>query len=207
MRALARWLPPIILVVLVTACTRAPVRLDADVARMEGLQAREAVLASQPDWALVGRISVSDGRDGGSGRIEWWQRGEQFEIRLSAPVSRQSWRLSGSPGQARLDGVDGGPLQGADAQVLLYEATGWLIPLRDMAHWIRGGRGEGFATVSFDEQGRPALLQQSGWVVEYRDWLVPSAAGLGLPRRVFAEQGEARVRLVVERWDVPPDGA
>lgn len=204
---MTRWLVLLVLVVLAAACTRAPVRLDADAARMEGLQAREDVLATQRDWSLVGRIAVSDGRDGGSGRIEWQQRGDAFEIRLSAPVSRQSWRLSGAPGHARLDGVEGGPLEGRDAQALLYEATGWLIPLADMARWVRGGRGEGFATVSFDPEGLPALVQQSGWVVEYRDWLAPAADGLALPRRVFAEQGEARVRLQVDRWDVPPDGA
>lgn len=185
--------------VLLLACVRAPVRLDADEALLAGQQAREAVLEQQDAWQLVGRIAVSDGRDGGSGRIHWTQDGERFDIRLSAPVSRQSWRLSGQPGAARLEGLEGGPLEGHDAQALLYEATGWLIPLADMARWARGMRGDATARVSFDEQGLPSLIEQAGWAVEYRDWA--QGGSPVLPRRVFAERGEARVRLQVERWE------
>lgn len=181
------------------ACMRTPVRLDADAALLAGQQARETALEQQGAWELVGRIAVSDGRDGGSGRIHWAQDGERFDIRLSAPVSRQSWRLSGQPGAARLEGLEGGPLEGRDPQALLYQATGWLIPLADMARWARGMRGDPAARVSFDEQGLPSLIEQAGWAIEYRDWL--DGADPVLPRRVFAERGEARVRLQVERWE------
>lgn len=184
---------------LLAACVRAPVRLDADATLLAGQQAREDILRQQGPWELVGRIAVSDGRDGGSGRIHWVQDGDRFDIRLSAPVSRQSWRLSGRPGGARLEGLDGGPLEGDDPEMLLYEATGWLIPLADMARWARGMRGEGAARMSFDAQGLPALIEQAGWAIEYRDW-VDGPSPL-LPRRVFAERGQARVRLQVERWE------
>lgn len=183
---------------LLLACVRAPVRLDADAALLAGQQAREAALEQQGAWELVGRIAVSDGRDGGSGRIQWAQDGERFDIRLSAPVSRQSWRLSGQPGAARLEGLDGGPLEGRDPEALLYEATGWLIPLADMARWARGMRGDTAARVSFDAQGLPSLIEQAGWAIEYRDWV--EGGSPVLPRRVFAERGQARVRLQVERW-------
>jgi len=186
-------------VVLLVACARVPVRIDADDALLAGQQAREATLEQQGAWTLVGRIAVSDGQDGGSGRIHWAQDGERFDIRLSAPVSRQSWRLSGQPGAARLEGLDGGPVEGPDAQALLYEATGWLIPLADMARWARGMRGGGVARVSFDERGLPSLIEEAGWAIEYRDWV--EAGDPRLPRRVFAERGQARVRLQVERWE------
>ncbi|TXK65143.1 lipoprotein insertase outer membrane protein LolB [Alkalisalibacterium limincola] len=184
---------------LLLACVRAPVRIDADDALLAGQQVREATLERQGAWTLVGRIAVSDGQDGGSGRIQWAQDGERFDIRLSAPVSRQSWRLSGQPGAARLEGLEGGPLDGPDAEALLYEATGWLIPLADMARWARGMRGDGVARVSFDERGLPSLIEQAGWAIEYRDWV--DAGDPRLPRRVFAERGQARVRLQVERWE------
>ena len=181
------------------ACVRAPVRLEADQTLLAGQQAREEALEQQGAWALVGRIAVSDGRDGGSGQIRWAQDGDRFDIRLSAPVSRQSWRLSGQPGAARLEGLDAGPLEGHDPEALLYEATGWLIPLADMARWARGMRGAGTAEVSFDARGLPALIEQAGWAIEYRDWVADSNPLL--PRRVFAERGQARVRLLVERWE------
>ena len=48
--------------------------------------------------------------------------------------------------------------------------------------------------------GLPALIVQQGWQVEYREW---DDADPARPRRVFARQGEATVRLVVEAWGKP----
>src|SRR3546814_14830017 len=85
----------------------------------------EAVLSGQQHWQLQGRIALSLGDDGGSGRLLWQHDGADFSIQVSAPVSRQSWRLSTHGGWARLAGLDGGPREGADAQALLRESLGW----------------------------------------------------------------------------------
>lgn len=186
----------VLVALLLAACAPAPVRRGPDAALLAAQSAREAAIARQPAWSLAGRIAVSDGRDGGSGRIEWRQRGADFDIRLSAPVSRQSWRLRRSAGVARLEGLEGGPREGADPQALLYEATGWLIPVDALAAWARGARADGPAELTFAADGRPATLDQAGWRVDYRAW-----DPQGRPQKVFAERGQARVRLLVERWD------
>lgn len=161
-------------------------------------QAREASLAPLQAWALSGRLAVSDGRDGGSGRIEWRQEGERYTIEIRAPVSRRTWRLSGESGHALLEGLEGGPREGADAETLLRREVGWSVPFQHLHAWARGVRGPGPADVELDEAGRPARLRQHGWTVEYRGW---NSSTPPLPTRVFASNGERRVRLVVERWD------
>lgn len=183
---------------LLVACA-APTRRSPDAVALDAQARREAALADQSEWRLSGRIAVSDGKDGGSGRIEWRQRGEDFVIDLRAPVSRQAWRLSGSAAGARLDGLEGGPREDADAQALLQREVGWSLPLDDLVAWARGARGKGAAQVEFDPEGRPARIEQHGWVVEYRAW---GGGDPVLPRKVFAASGERRVRLIVERWDV-----
>lgn len=184
------------LAIVLVGCAQPPLRRGADAALLAAQAEREAAIADQTDWSLAGRIAVSDGRDGGSGRIEWRQHGDDFDIRLSAPVSRQSWRLSRSDGIARLEGLDGGPRQGNDAQALLHAATGWLIPVDALAAWARGARADGSAELSFAADGLPATLEQQGWRVDYRAWDTQ-----GRPLKVFAENDQARVRLVVERWN------
>lgn len=193
-----RLLALIVAALLLAACAPTPVRRAPDAGLLAAQAAREAVLAADPAWALSGRLAVSQAGDGGSGRIEWRQDGENFDIRLSAPVSRQSWRLVRENGWARLEGLDGGPLAGPDAQALLYEATGWLIPVDALADWVRGARAEGDADLEFGPDGLPALLVQDGWTVEFRAW--DTAAVPARPVRVFASQGEARVRLQVDQW-------
>jgi outer membrane lipoprotein LolB len=171
----------------------------AAVADEAAQQARESALAAQPDWGFRGRVAISQGEQGGNAGIRWRQHGADFDIELSAPITRQSWRLSSRGGQVTLAGLEGGQQQGTDAEALLLEATGWRIPVAAMAAWARGARGQGSAAeFASDAEGRPATLVQDGWRIEYRGWFPGQPP---LPQKVFAKQGEAGVRLVVEAWD------
>ena len=185
-------------------CAQAPVRpVVVDAQRSEAAQAaRERELAARPSWHFVGRLAVSTDGRGGSGRVEWTQDGDDFDVRLSAPVTRQGWRLHRAAGVVRLEGLEGGPREGTDAEALLLEATGWRLPVADMVAWVRGARGAGSpATVESDDQGRPTRIVQSGWQVEYPAWTTDAPP---LPTRVSAAQGDGRVRLAIESWSATP---
>ena len=168
-------------------------------------QARVAALRSAPDWTFQGRVAVSKGRDGGSGRIDWKQDGPAYVVELSAPVTRQSWKLTGDTHHeaGRLEGLAGGPREGEDAQQLLLDATGWDIPVNQLPEWVRGlvaGDGGGAEQVERDADGRPRRLQQLGWQIQYLDWYPAEAGRPALPRRIEASRGDAKVRLLVDQW-------
>ena len=189
-------------------CTVAPVRAPppavlssaARDAAMAAQAAHEAALARQPDWRLEGRVALTNNGRGGSGRLEWRQQGGEFSVALSAPVTRQGWRLSGREGDVVLEGLDGGPRRGTDAATLLREATGWEIPVGALASWVRGARAPGSpADLEFAADGRLVRLSQDGWTLDYADWQ-PRPGGIDLPMRVSASRDAARVRLVVDAW-------
>lgn len=191
---------------LLAACTAQPVKqlplLDSAIAAAKQAQ-REAELVPLQTWSLQGRVALSNGRDGGSGRLDWRQDGPRYEVALSAPVTRQSWRLSGDADSAQLEGLEGGTRRGADATSLLLEATRWEIPVAALASWARGVRADvsdGAATISYTTDGRLARIKQSGWVIDYSDWRASDIANIELPNRLNASRGEARVRLIVDRW-------
>ncbi|HEY2347045.1 MAG TPA: lipoprotein insertase outer membrane protein LolB [Xanthomonadaceae bacterium] len=183
------------------ACVQQPVRRAPDAGLLKAQADREAALAAHPDWSLSGRIAISDGRDGGSGHIDWIQHGSDFDIRLSAPVTRQSWRMVRENGHVRLEGLDGGTHEGDDAQELLQSTLGWIVPVDALAAWARGVRARPDDGLQFGADGLPSLLSENGWTVEYRAW---DASGANpLPQKVFASQGEDRVRLSVDHWTAP----
>lgn len=185
---------------LIAGCASAPQRVaDSDGNALERQAARETALMAQDAWSFSGRIAVSNANDSGSGRIEWTQDGGTYEIELRAPVTRRSWRLRGEPGWATLEGLDGGPFEGDSAEQLLAEHVGWNVPLADLAAWVRGARAAGSSDIEFAPDGRPSRLRQGGWVIEYRGWHESEPL---LPNKVFAQRGEERVRLLVDRWDV-----
>lgn len=186
-----------IAVLLLAACGRQATR-PADTAALSAQAEREAQLAGRDHWSLTGRVAVSSKGDGGSGRLTWTQDGDRLAFEVRAPVTRQTWRLQAEPGSARLDGLEGGVREDNDAEALLQREVGWVLPLDDLAAWVRGTRGEGDAHIEFDAQGLPATIEQNGWKIEYRSWNLQEQPPL--PSRVFATRGDDRVRLVIERW-------
>ena len=189
---------------LLSACVAGPVRetLPPIAGSPEAHQARrETGLAAQAQWSLQGRIALSNGRDGGSGRIDWTQDGPRYAVSLSAPITRQSWRLSGDAHGAQLEGLEGGTRVGADPAGLLRDATRWEIPVTALSSWVRGLRAasdHGPARMQFGADGRLSRIEQGGWTIEYSGW--QAAAGVELPNRLNARRGEATVRLVIDAW-------
>ena len=192
--------------VLLAGCAGQPVRelpLHAGTAaELQAQAARVAALQAHPQWSLQGRVAVSNGRDGGSGRMEWEQDGPRFAVSLSAPITRQSWRLSGDVASARLEGLDGGPREGHDAERLLQDATGWVIPVGALSSWLRGIPAPDLpaAVLQFGNDGRLARIGQGGWTIDYAGWQPHAGFGADLPRRLNATRDDAKVRLVVDSW-------
>lgn len=187
--------------------------LAAATARVE---AREALLADAGGLAFSGRVALSNGSDGGSGRIEWWQGEDAYRVVLRAPVTRQGWSLSADAGGARIDGLEGGPRVGPDPAALLLDATGMEVPVGALASWAAGARADagtyGPAQLEFSATGELVRMRQGGWTIDYVRWQDPHGAsgGAALPLRVDAERGQARVRLVVDDWSLgaaAPGGA
>lgn len=187
------------LMLLLGACA-APV-LRPDSASLAAQELRERELATQPDWSLTARLAVSSADDGGSGSLEWQQRGPDFRFAVHAPVTGKTWVLSGDNRHAVLEGLRAEPLHGADAEKLLERELGWQVPLAELRSWVRGVRAPGRAELLFRSDGLPAELAQAGWIVEYRDYDLTQQPPL--PRKIFARRGDYRVRLVVQRWQMP----
>ena len=181
-----------------SACVPA-VRMNADAGLLDAQRLREQTLAGTDHWALQGRLGVSDGHDGGSGSFSWTQDGEHYVFVLRAPITGKSFRLSGGPAGALLEGLDGGPLRGSDAETLMHKALGWKVPLRDLRAWVLGLRADrGPAQLSFGANRLPALLQQDGWSVDYRAW--DESRQPPLPTKVYAAKPPYEVRLSIDSW-------
>lgn len=170
---------------------------------------REKRLHAMPVLAFSGRVALANGSRGGSGRIDWRQAGDAYVVTLSAPVTRQSWKLSGDAAGARIEGIEGGPREDRDAVRLLRETTGQDIPVGALAAWASGARADpaqfGPATLQFDADGRLVRIEQDGWTIDYLGWrdeIDASGQPLSLPVRIDARRDPAKVRLAIDAWSL-----
>jgi outer membrane lipoprotein LolB len=216
MIAVVRWALGVVALLLLAGCaTHAPrTALPAPLTDPAAIQAAERDLAQRaawlqqhPQWSFEGRVAINNAGKGGNGRIDWQQDGQGYVVSLIAPVTRQSWRLIGDTHSeaGRLEGLEGGTLEGEDAEVLLRQATGWEIPVHALAQWVRGLPAEGVkaANQSFSADGRLQQVEQGGWRIDYPLWFDAQELQPPLPRRIEAQRDEATVRLIVDRWEFP----
>ncbi|OZB58082.1 MAG: outer membrane lipoprotein LolB [Lysobacterales bacterium 14-68-21] len=199
MRA-TRFLGGLVVLALLAGCAPA-VRMKGDAAMYRAQQQRERALAGADHWTLNGRLGVSDGHNGGSGSLEWHQDGDHYDFQLRAPITGKSFRLTGGPGGALLEGLEGGPLRGPDAESLMRKALGWEMPLSDLRAWVLGLRADsGPAELRFGDDQLPSLLLQDGWTVDYRRW--DQSRQPALPVQIFATKPPYKVRLFIESWQL-----
>ncbi|QBB71591.1 outer membrane lipoprotein LolB [Pseudolysobacter antarcticus] len=199
-RNVASWL---VVLTALTLAACAPVRLREDSNLAQAQSAREAALGAQSNWTLKARIAVSNGDDGGSGELEWQQHGDRYDFTVHAPVTGKTWHLHGDAHEAILEGVEAMPLVGTDPAELLRDKVGWIVPLHELTAWVRALRApQGKAQISYNDHSLPAVLQQSGWTVEYKEYF--DTLNPPLPRKVFAAKPPYRVRMVIERWSFDP---
>ncbi|MDR6642567.1 MULTISPECIES: lipoprotein insertase outer membrane protein LolB [Luteibacter] len=201
MRQTARTLLAALPLLLLTACatTRAPVRNVGDAATLGMQEQRERSLADTDHWTLQGKLSVSDGKDSNSGSLTWRQDGERYEFTVRGPITGRTFRLTGGPDGADLEGLDGGTRHGADAESLMASTVGWQIPLGELKRWALGLRADtGPAEMTFGADRLPSRLIQDGWTVDYKTW--DATRQPAMPARVFAEKAPYKVRLAIEDW-------
>lgn len=151
-------------------------------------------------FTLSGRIALATGTESASGRFDWQQDIDHFSIRLRAPISGQSWRLSGDAGQATLEGLGAEPLRGRSAEALLKRELGYDLPVTALQQWVQGRSVDPTSRWQRDADGWPTALDEAGWHIEYRDW----HAGFNppLPARIDARRGDTRVRLAIADWQI-----
>ena len=190
-------------ILLLAACatTRPPVRNAGDPVTLGLQEQRERALGDTDHWTLEGRLSIASDKDSGSGSLTWRQEGDHYDFTVRGPVTGRTFRLSGGPDGAELEGLEGGTRRGPDAETLMAETVGWQIPMAELKRWVLGLRADrGPADIAFGADRLPSRLVQDGWTVDYRQW--DATKQPAMPSRVFAEKPPYKVRLSIDTWSL-----
>ncbi|OAB58340.1 hypothetical protein AY599_02955 [Leptolyngbya valderiana BDU 20041] len=169
------------------------------------LDERETLFATRPNWAVSGRVALSDGERGGSLSFRWEAEGDRHEIALRTLAGGRQWRLVFDSMGAVLEGSEVDRLIGPDPDPLVEAAVGWPIPVRDLAWWIRGLVPPDRTTaIRFAEDGTLAQAEAPPWLLEFQRY--GDYATTVLPSRLEARSSPYRVRMILRDWQLsPPD--
>lgn len=164
-------------------------------------QEHQTAVAGLREWTLHGRISVATEEDSWSGKLRWQQSAGQFQISFNAPMGVGAARLHTNDTGVIMQVSNGKTYHAADAESLLYQFIGMHLPLVNLRYWVTGLPNPDRVSIpEYDAAGRLARLQQGPWEIRYRGYL--QVQNVDLPQKIFIENHQLNVRLVVERWGV-----
>lgn len=188
----------VILLCTLAACTTVPER-PAGENGLTSFDDRSGQLGGIGSWGLAGKISLDDGDQGGSGKLQWEVEPGLSELDFHGALGRGAWHLHVAPGQARLQLADGTVETAPRVGELLREQVGWPVPLDALQWWVRGLAAPGpVEGRTLDAQGLLISLRQFGWNVEYNRYGL--FAGLQMPVRLDAKRDNYRVKLAISHW-------
>jgi outer membrane lipoprotein LolB len=151
-------------------------------------------------WRAVGRLAVKATSGGFNASFDWRQAGARGELSVHGPFGAGRSRVQIDPDRIRVESGDAAPLDFAPpfegVERALLDRLGFEVPLGSLRYWLLGladplepfdgGPGSGFT--------------QHGWHVEVDD-VDPASVPSALPRRLTLSRGDARIRVVFDRWE------
>ncbi|AMO37661.1 outer membrane lipoprotein LolB [Thauera humireducens] len=155
-----------------------------------------------PAFELQGRLSASDGQQAASGRVEWQHVRGTHHFTLLTPLGQVVAQLDADALGARLQTADGQVLSADSAEALLPQVLGVDVPIGRLGLWVQAAPGPEAEIRNRDSAGRPALVIDLGWRIEYLDYAGESADAP--PARLDISRGDARIRLVIDSWTTLP---
>ena len=152
-------------------------------------------------FELVGRLSVSNGAQAVSMGLEW-RHGESDDWLFLNPLGQIVARIEADDSGAVL--YNGAPelVRAASVQELMARVLGVALPVDGVEAWVQGVARPGARVRRLDEVGRPASVADAGWIIDYLEYAGPEPDAR--PRRLEANWGEARLKLVIDQWSIVP---
>jgi outer membrane lipoprotein LolB len=160
---------------------------------------RVAQLDRAASWQLEGRAAVALGEQGWQANLDWRQSGSESDLHLAGPFNVGALSIKVTPDGVALNGAP--PSEAVVGQ--LQARLGFELPLDHLRYWLLGVPNPALPFELTRNAGdRAQHLAQAGWDIDYDKYL-PSG-GDSLPGRLVLSRADARVRVVVDRWDLAP---
>ena len=152
-------------------------------------------LQEQKSWYFEGRLAFTDEKDSISASISWRHRLAGDEIELSGPLAQGKVAILVSNDKVIVDDGDTRKEFRGAVDEVMSEQLGMDMPVNSLRYWVLGTNDP---NSDYLEQGNG--FTQSGWVVRFTEMQRVNVELL--PRKITAEKDKARIKLIVDQWEL-----
>lgn len=195
----ARILTGIIFLIGLTGCATPPQGPQTSVNLSAQIEALKAVNI----WELKGKMAIRNNEEAVSANVKWQTLVDDYHFRLTNFLGVTLVDMNVTPNLAVLQ-ADGEHYQDSDANRLIYQVTGWDIPLEELQNWIKGVPGK-YDTYTLTDKGLLATLNPgcrncTQWQVVYGDY--QQVDNVWLPHKLTLNQRDSDnfIKIQVRSW-------
>ncbi len=149
-------------------------------------------------WQLSGKMAIITAQQKGSARVNWQQDGDDYRLNLTSLIGTHILELSRNKGEITLIDNEGNPHQSQDAEALIYQLTGWNIPVAGLPEWIKGLPGQ--AEFELNPDRSLASVRDGQWQIVYGDYR--DQDGYRLPHLLTMTGQGSRLKLQINQWTI-----
>lgn len=146
-------------------------------------------------WYLEGRLGLINPKDSISASLSWRHEQDADTLELVGPLAQGRVSISLSAGKVVIDDGDKPQEYHGDVDAVMFEQLGVDVPVAALKYWVLGTTDPRQA---YSETANGFV--QDGWVVSFAE--MQSVDSEILPRKITAMKDRAKVKLVVDKWDV-----
>jgi len=162
----------------------------------------EAINAFRLDAKIA--VTVDDSRE--SANLIWQYDSRQAsKLTLFGAFGAGTTTLEIGDGWARATDSKGRQYEDFNPERLLFELTGWLVPVRELQFWLMGvAYPDSPFRYQLDLQNKVTALEQSGWQIDYQGQI--DGLKISLPKRLLLKGRQSnqhiQIKLVAKKWQI-----
>ncbi|KXI30750.1 lipoprotein insertase outer membrane protein LolB [Paraglaciecola hydrolytica] len=195
-----RWLGIFILGAAFVGCsTLPPVSVDLN------SQQHQSALAKLNNWQIRGKLGFKSPEKKQSASLSWEQKQDDYQLSLNSILGTSILSMQGNHSGATLI-ADDETHSGNNASELIWQITGWTLPVEQLPVWIKGQSLPNDKVV-LAEQGWITQLQPTcenceGWLINYAEYALNNQQWLPHKIVLLNQHNQLQVTIKINTWIV-----
>lgn len=154
-------------------------------------------------WSLSGKMGVFTADERKSVGIYWQQFGPDFHIRLSGPLGVTVVDIQKTADEKII--IDGKEYYSTDAEQLITELSGMVLPITQLQQWIKGNPRA--ASYQLDDNQQVSSLigsdkNNNQWIIIFDDYR--TIEHTNLPHKLQLTRGDLQLKFAISTWKISP---
>ncbi|MCP4078143.1 MAG: outer membrane lipoprotein LolB [Gammaproteobacteria bacterium] len=165
---------------------------------------RQQQLSTVQNWEIRGRVALFVDDKVYNLGLDWRLDKDLSSLKLEAPLGQGLIQLEKKDSQVTLLTSEGKTYNGQNAEQVLYQSTGWSIPVEGLRSWIKGiNHNQSDYLPDIDSTGKAVSMHQDDWRISFLQYKKSQLANnytSVLPRKIYMKRDNLALKIVIDQW-------